>query len=369
MNARVAVVLLVLLAVLGGGALVYNYQERTQRADNAATLGRPLVKDLKAADIASIRIVEPKATLTLQRKEDGWVIAERRGFPADVSRVREFVLKVLGLKVGQSEPIAEKDRARLNVDASGTQVEFNGADGKPLARLTVGKKYFKREVENPDKAPADGRFVVVIPAQAGTPAQAGAGTQVVYVISDPLAQASAKSADWIDRSSFQVEKVKTLDVRPPTGEAWRIERAADNADWKLAGIKPGEKLDTGRANAASYSLSLLELADVASDDVKDTGLDKPTLVNATTLDGLSYEIKVGSLVGDNYFVRFSSSGSADVAPAKAGAQDEERLKKLRERLPREKLLADYVLLVPKSKLEDTMKPRAELLEKKADPKK
>jgi hypothetical protein len=273
--------------------------------------------------------------------------------------VREFVLKVLGLKVGQSEPIAEKDRARLNVDASGTQVEFNGADGKPLAKLTVGKKYFKREVENPDKAPADGRFVVVIPAQAGT----------VYVISDPLAQASAKSADWIDRSSFQVEKVKTLEVRPPTGEAWRIERAADNADWKLAGIKPGEKLDTGRANAASYSLSLLELADVAPDDVKQneemSGLSKPTVINATTLDGLAYEIKVGSLVGDNYYVRFSSSGS----PAEASGPDAERLKKLRERLPREKLLADYVLLVPKSKLEDTMKPRAELLEKKADPKK
>ena len=282
------------------------------------------------------------------------MIAERRGFPADVSRVREFVLKILGLKVGQSEPIGEKDRARLNLDASGTQVEFNGADGKPLAKLTVGKKYYKREVENPDKAPADGRFVA-LPSDAGT----------VYVISDPLAQASAKSAGWIDRTSFQIEKVKTLELRPPTGEAWRLERAADNADWKLIGIKPGEKLDTGRANAATYTLSLLELADVAADDAKDTGLDKPTLVNATTLDGLTYAIKVGSLVGDNYYVRFSSSGS----PAEASGADAERLKKLRERLPREKLLADYVLLVPKSKLEDTLKPRAELLEKKADAKK
>ena len=354
MNARIAIVLVVLLAILGGGALIYNYQERTQRADNVATLGRPLVKDLKAADIAAIKIVEPKATLTLQRKEDGWVIAERRGFPADLAKVREFVVKMIGLKVGQSEPIGEKDRARLNLDASGTLVEFNAADGKPLAKLTVGKKYFKREVENPDKAPADGRFVS-LPGEAGT----------VYVISDPLSQASARSADWIERSSFQVEKVKTLEVRPPTGEGWRLERAADNADWKLVGLKPGEKLDSGRANAATYSLSLLELADVAADDAKDTGLEKPTLVNATTLDGLAYAIKVGALVGDNYYVRFSSTGSV---PEPSGA-DAERLKKLRERLPREKLLADYVLLVPKSKLEDTLKPRAELLEKKPDAKK
>src|SRR5207244_11642778 len=136
MNARVAIVLVVLLAVLGGGALLYSYQERTRRPENVSALGKPLLKELKAADIAAIRIVEPKATLTIQRKDDGWVIAERRGFPADVAKVREFALKLIGLKVGQSEPIGEKDRARLNLDASGTQVELSAADGKPLGKLT-----------------------------------------------------------------------------------------------------------------------------------------------------------------------------------------------------------------------------------------
>jgi hypothetical protein len=70
-NARVAAILVVLLAVLGGGALVYQYQERAQRPDNVGTLGRTLFKDLKVADIAAIKIQEPKATLTLQRKEEG----------------------------------------------------------------------------------------------------------------------------------------------------------------------------------------------------------------------------------------------------------------------------------------------------------
>lgn len=353
MNARAVLVLVVLLAILGGGALVYLHQENAERPGNVATLGKPLLPDLKAADIASIKVVQPNATLTLQRKENGWVIAERRGFPADVNKVRDFVIKVLELKVGQSEPIGEKDRARLNVDASGTQVEFAGADGKPLAKLTVGKKYFKSgEVENPEKARADGRFVS-LPAQAGT----------VYIVSDPLTQASTKSADWIDHASFQVEKVKTLEVKKPEGEAWKLERAGDNADWKLAPMKPGEKLNTGNANAATYSLSLLELADVAPDDAKDTGLDNPTLINATTFDGLTYEIKVGKLQGDNYFVRFTSSGTVN------GDDKDERIKKLRERQPREKLLSDHVLLIPKSKLDDTLKPRNDLLEKKPDPKK
>jgi len=354
MNARVALALVVLLVALGGGALLYNHQERTQKADNTAALGRPLFS-VKVADVAAIRITEPDATLTLKRQGEGWVIAERRDFPADITRVREFGLQLIDLKAGQTEPIGEKDRARLNLDSSGTQVEVSAADGKPLGKLVVGKKYFKREVENPDKALADGRFVA-LPAQAGT----------VYIVSEPLAQATARTAQWIDRTSFQVEKVKTLEVKYPSGEGWRIERQKDDADWKLAGAKPGEKLDAGRANAASYSLSLLELADVAPDDAKETGLDKPTLVSATTLDGLAYDIKVGKLQGDNYYVRFSSSGSI---PADAKGPDEERLKKLRERQPREKLLSDYVLLIPKSKLEDTLKPRAELLEKKPEAKK
>ena len=336
MNRRFALVLLVLLAVLGGAALLYYNQERGRRPAAAATLGQPLLKDLKVAEVAAIRIVEPKATLTLERKEDRWTLAERGGFPADHAKVREFLINAIALKIGQSEPAGEKERARLNLDASGTQVEFLGADGKPLSSLTVGKKFFKREVENPEKSRGDGRFVAV-----------AAETQNVYLVSDPLTQASAKSADWIDRTSFKVEKVKSMEVRYPGGEGYRIERSGDNADWKLAGLKAGEKLEVTRANAASYSLSLLELADVAPKDVKDTGLDKPTLIDATTLDGLAYRIKVGRLEGDNHYVTFTASGTPKGD---------------------EKLLSQYVLLIPKSKLEDTLRKRPDLLEKKEDKK-
>jgi hypothetical protein len=187
---------------------------------------------------------------------------------------------------------------------------------------------------------------------------------VVYLVSDPLAQASARSADWIDKASFQVEKVRTLELRYPDGGGWRIERDADNADWRLVGLRSGEKLDVTKANAASYSLSLLELADVAPKDAKDTGLDDPAVIEATTLDGLAYTIKVGKQEGDNYHVTFASSGRL-----RKDEKDAERLKKLEERLPREKLLSRYVLLLPKSKLEDTLKKRPEMLEKKDDAKK
>jgi hypothetical protein len=345
MNARLAAILVVLLVILGGGALLYQYQERSQRPVNSDALGRPLLKDLKAAEVVSIRIVEPKATLTLRQKDERWVLAERADFPADVAKVRDFVVQALSLKVGQSEPIGDKDRARLNLDESGTQVEFAGADGKPLSRLVVGKKYFKREVDNPDKARADGRFV----ALPGEP-------KMVYIVADPLAQATTRSSEWIDKTSFKVEKVKTLEVRYPDGGGYRIERDGDNAEWRLAGARSDEKLEVTKANAASYSLGLLELADVAP---QGTTLEQPVSIQAATFDGLSYAIKVGKLQGDNYPVSFSPSGTL-----RKDDKDAERIKKIEERLPREKLLSNYVLLVPKSKLEDTLKKRAEMLEKK-----
>jgi hypothetical protein len=357
MNARIVAVLVALLVVLGGTALLMQREDSARRPQSASALGQLLLKDLKAADIATIRIVEPKSTLTLSRKEDGWVIPERGDFPADFAKVREFVVKAVSLKIAQSEPVSEKDRSRLNLDASATQLEFAGADGKPLTKLLVGRKLFRGEPENPEKALGDGRFVM-----------SPTDDKTVYLISDPLLQATAKSAEWIDKRSFQIEKVKTLDVRYPGGDGWRIERAGENASWKLADQRPGEKVDSSRANAATYSLSLLDLADVAPKDANPeaTGLDKPTRLNATTLDGLSYLVRIGKLAGDSYYVSFEQGGTLAKA---AKPDDAERIKRIEERLPKDRALSSQVLLIPKSRLEDTLKKRDELIEKQAAGKK
>jgi hypothetical protein len=369
MNARFVAVLVVLLVVLGGAALIYQRQQSAQQASNAALLGQPLLKGFKAADAAALRLTEPKGVLTLHGKDGGWTIAERADFPADFAKVRDFTLKAVGLKVAQSEPIGEADRARLMLnepgrDGAGTLVEFLAADGKPLARLIVGKKYFRGGSGDARGGAADGRFVMR-PEEPTT----------VFIVADPLVQASAKSADWIDRSSFVAEHVKTLEVRFPGDGGWRIERAADDANWKLAGAKADEKLDVARANAASYALGVLELADVAAPGTKDSGLDKPVVVDATTLEGLSYAIRIGRPEGDNYYLSFKSGGALvkQRKPEKGEKAEDrarrdkdyaDRVQRIEARLPRERVLSGYVLRVPKSKLEDVLRQRSELLEKK-----
>ena len=359
MNARVAGVLLILLVALGGGALLVQQQRGAKSSPAGVTLGQPLLKDLQASQVAAIVIRQPKETITIAKMDERWTIAERGGFPADIDKVRGFVVQAISLKIGQMEPIGEKDRARLLLDAGGTAVEFLGADGKPLAALTAGKKYFKTEPENPEKANGDGRYVA-LPGDEKN----------VVVVSDPLAQASTRSADWISKAGFAAEKVKTMEVRYHDGAAganWKIERSGDNADWKLAGMRGDEKLDISMANAASYSLSLIELADVAPADAKPdaTGLDKPTVVTAATLDGLSYTLKIGKRAGDSFYAMVAIAGE----PKPEGKDAEDRLKKINERLPREKALAAYTLLIPKSKLDDIVRKRGDLLVKKEEKKK
>lgn len=352
MSARVAALLVVVLLALGGGALLIKHQGQLQRPAGVAALGHPLLKNFRAADVAAITLREPGGAITLERTAEQWVIAERAGFPADVDKVRELVLKLIELKVGQNEPIGEKDRARLKLDDSGTQLEFRGADGKPLARLIIGAKFFKREPENPGRAIGDGRFVM-LPDD----------TKMVYVVADPLALASTKSADWISRSGFAAEKVKAMEVLLAGGERWKIERPGDNASWKLNPIRAGEKLDVIRANSASYSLNSVELADVAAPGAQaaDTGLDKPTAtIVAATFDGLAYTVKLGKAAGDNTYASVAITGEAKAS----GPDAAERDKKLVERLPRERALAAHTLLIARSKFEDVLKRRADLLEKK-----
>ena len=353
MNARIAGILVVVLVLLGGGALYYQQAQR-ERPSGVGALGKPLLQNLKVADVASVAIREPQGTLTLERKEAGWTVAERGGFPADVERVREFLLKAIELKVGQAEPVGAAVRKRLQLDDAATRVEFRGADAKPLAVLLVGRKYFKSEPENAEKVPGDGRFVM-LPAEEKT----------VYIISDPLAQATTKSSEWIARSGFSAEKAQSVEMSRPSGDGWKLERASEDEAWKLAGAKAGEKVELSRANAAAYALGNLDIVDVAPRDVKpeETGLGSPTVLTATTFDGLTYTLKVGAQKGDNFYATAAVAGE----PKPQGKDAEERAKKLAERLPRERALAGHTLLVAKSRIEDALKPRAELLARE-DPK-
>ena len=131
MNKGLAAILGLLALVMGVGAIVtLRDQGATTPAAGAAKLGQPVLPQLKAAEVARITIRAPQATLTLEKKNERWVINEIGGFPADLDKVSELVVKAIELKTGQVEAIGESDRARMQL---GTPV--------PISREDVAKLY------------------------------------------------------------------------------------------------------------------------------------------------------------------------------------------------------------------------------------
>ena len=77
---------------------------------------------------------------------------------------------------------------------------------------------------------------------------------MVYIVSDPLGQATTRSSEWIDKTSFKVEKVKTLEVRYPEIAGWildergRIRRhinvfVAGERAGEQTGVAPGDRVE------------------------------------------------------------------------------------------------------------------------------
>lgn len=386
MNRRVVAILAALLLVLGGTALYVHQREESAQPAVSAQLGQPLLKDLKASDIASIAIREAKGTLTLVKKDKSWTIAERNSFPADLDKVTELVVNTIELKVGQAEPIDDKDRERLNLIDPGktgqadpgkagqaglaTSLVFKASDGRILAELLLGKKYFRKEPEgDPAKAIGDGRFVM-LPAE----------NRQVFTVSEPYRTASTASADWIAKDGLAIERVQSLRYEPAESEGYKIERATDGPDWKLERAPAGARLDKTKANSAAYSLNKIEIEDVAASD-KNTALDKPSVLKIATFDGMNYTLKIGQMDKDRYAVRVEVEGMPkrefeqrkDEKPeAKASREKSfaEEMKRIEESVARNNTLEGHMLVVAKNKLADLLKKKSELLEqKKVEPKK
>ena len=372
MSPRLLGILVAVLAILGGAALWLQHAQRADQPAAVAELGEPLVKGLQAANIASIRITAPGASVTLRREGERWVVAGDGDFPADLAKVRGLVVKALGLKVGQSERMSAADRVRLQLnepsaaEGGGTLIEFYDAAGKPLAGLIVGGKYFKRTPDDPKSAKADGRFVLR-PDATGT----------AIIVADPLEQSVAKRAEWLDHRALAAEEPVSIDVRHADGDHWRLERGPGaDAKWRLVDAKPKEKLNDTTVLSVAAAAGGLDFADVVKRDPQREAqvLARPTVITTVTRDGLTYVVKVGAVEDQKRYavgeIRGDTPGARKPVdgekPEEAKARDKafaERVARIQARRPTTGSLDGYALLIPDTTLADLTKKRADLLEK------
>ncbi len=370
MNRKQFLILLAALVVLGAAGLALVWQDISAYRASGAKIGAKLLPALKIADVAQVRLQDAKNQVTLVRKEKTWVVEERGGYPASFQEISDLMIKLVELKVTQSEQVGASLWPRVELadpgkgEGAGTLVEFKDAAGKPLARLVLGKKVLKKDPMNPLPAAKDG-------VPAGRYVRVDGAGDVVIVVSDPLEKAVADPGRWLTKEFIKLDRVRTLAVGAEGGAAnWKIARDEEWGQWKFAA--GGGMLHPSAAVMAVNKLGQISFNDVATDP-KAEATEKPLVAVAETFDNLVYTLKLAKKTkGDDYIVTFTLAGepSKTRVPEKGEKpQDKERndkafaesLQRLQARIAMEKALSGWAYVIGKSELEPLLMNRSDMV--------
>lgn len=304
MNRKQFLWMMVAVLVLGGAGLGLFWKDLTAYRDSGAKIGAQLLPGLKVSDVARMRLKDVQHEVTLALKDRVWRVEQRGGYPADFSEISGLILKLLDVKVVQSETVGKSLHPRLNLvapgtdakDGVGTLVELSDASGKVLASIMLGKVSLKKDAMNPlpnakDGVPA-GRHVLV----------AGRGDTVV-VVGDPLDKAVTRPGAWLAKDFFKVERIRTL--QHAGDSAWKIGRDQEWGQWKF--VAGGGVLNPSAAVSANNALSALAFSDVVLDDKE--GADARIVMTAETFDGLTYTLRLKPRDSGDFVLRYSVSGT------------------------------------------------------------
>jgi len=376
MSRKQFLAVLAVLAGLAAAAAGVMWSERSDWKGGDSRAGQRAISGLKISDVAEIAIRDFSGELHLVRGQAGWSVRERADFPADTDRVAAVLVKLAELKVVQSEPLVESQRAQLELvepkdkaQGAGAAVELKDAKGGVLGRLLLGKKIMKGSATaslGRPEADATGRYLV-----------AGGDDKTVLAVGDPLNEAEAKARDWLVKDLLRAEGSKTISSSKDGKLRWTVTRDTEGMDWKLAGS--GDRPDLQKATDLASSLGWVNLVDVVADPANaDTGLDHAVVIRAETFDGLKYTLNIGKQADANYYVRIAAAGepAKKRKPAKnEKAEDkekndkafEEQRKKLLEKVEREKKLEPWTYLVAKTGLDPLLRDRQQLMPEKKKP--
>jgi hypothetical protein len=390
MNRKQFVILLVLVAVIGGAGLMLYRKQASSWTGGDTSVGKKLLGEFPVNDVAQIVIKQGAGELTLAKQDDLWRVRERDNYAANFSEISGLLLKLKDLKVVQTEKVGPSQLPRLALATgqgtnSATTVEFRDTSGKAIKTLLLGKPHMRSGAKSSPMDEfgdgggyPDGRYVMVGGA-SDLPRQGASAAGSVAVVSDPLSNVEAKPDSWLNKDFFKVEKVRTVAVTFPNAtNSWKLTRETESGEWKLAGAKPGEQLDSGKASGVSNPLSSPNFVDVATGaKLEETGLGKPTTVTLETFDGFNYTVKVGAKTNDNYFLTVAVA--ANLPPARIPGKDEkaedkdkldkefkEKQKKLEDKLAQEKTFEKWTYLVAGWTVDPLLKERSQLFVEKKD---
>jgi hypothetical protein len=313
MNAKTLYTLIAVAVLALIAAFAINRANRPE--SDVADQAKPLLPQLHGHvnDVSAITLTgaDNKVLATLKRGSDGWSVAEKSGYPADLAKVREFLLKLdaatlLEVKTSNPKHYADLGVADVNdKDAKGILVDIAGL-AQPL-KLIVG---------NFNGAGGGGTFVRM------------QGQEQSWLAKGNLSIAKT-IADWEKRdlADIAANRLKAVTLTNPDGKVLKVyKEQSGDSNFKIADVPKGRETSSEfAANGLGSTLAGLKADDVFA--AKDAApADKVYKGEYATFDGLVIDAVGWSKDGKDYAqftARFDAAGAdAQIASAQAKAKSD-----------------------------------------------
>lgn len=283
MTTKKLITLTVVAAALVGAAY---FTSSSKKIKAPSLVGKPVLKDF---DFSKIAKIEAGAKLVLASTDSGWVIESLYGYPADIAKIRENVLKLQDLKAGHVASGKKLDAPVL--------VDLQDNAGKSLATLRLGDKHMRQPsgemAQFGGGGYPDGRYVV------------GEGSDTVVLVKEPLEAFDGDPKNWTDTKISSV----------PSADVTAIEITRDNATAKLAkkdgawtidGLGEKEEFDSSKSYSVESALSYLNFNTVVDPALTEEqlGITTGAVFKVLLNNGENYTAKIGNIApgtADRYF--------------------------------------------------------------------
>ena len=310
MKNKQVLIAIVVLVVLG--AVVFFTREdsgKSSSSTGSSKSSNQVIETLDATKLASISLTDADGSVTVNKTDDVWTVADRDGFPADFSDIQSLVNTVTELKILAKQKVGKSQLGRFELNDpdsedtkdAGTKLELKDAEGKVLQSILFGKEsQGQADPSSPFGPSGTGRYVLV-------------GENTVGEINETLSSdLKTDPADWLNKEDFfKVEKIKSVSISQPNAEeSWALIRNKEGEDMSLVDPKPDEKLDSSKGNSAGRVFGYPSFDDVASksDKPEDLGMDKAVTAAIDTFDGYKYVIKLAKK-GEDHYMTVAASGT------------------------------------------------------------
>ncbi|MBN1557914.1 MAG: DUF4340 domain-containing protein [Lentisphaerae bacterium] len=315
MKTKQLLILVVLALILGGLAVLTSRRRETAAP---SVIGQEVLPDLDVNAVRKIVVTAGTNSATIVKRGGAWTAAEAFGYPADFEKIRERLIDLADLRIGQVIAAAGEQRRALNLlppsaeAGGGTRVALydDPEAAEPVAALLVGAT--RR------RAPADGGAYGGYPdGQYVSPD----GGDTVYLVADTLNTFAPEAASWLDTEIVNVAAadVTNVTIRHPDSQPVRLARGADGGDLAVQGLAEDEETDTSKVYGVASALSYLRFDDIADPALPDDalGLDNPAVFTAQTRKGETYTIRLGAAPEghDGRYARLSAALLPQAEPA------------------------------------------------------